>query len=330
MVDDSEKVETGKILVKIPRKSAKSGDITGGLPRVTELFEARNPSNPAVVSEIDGVVSFGKIKRGNREIIVEAKTGEIKKYLVKLSNQILVQENDFVKAGMPLSDGSITPNDILNIKGPSAVQQYLVNEVQEVYRLQGVKINDKHFEVLIRQMMQKVQIQDSGDTIFLEGQIVHKNEFIYENDILFGKKVVESVGDSSNLSEGQIVSARELREENSILKREDKSTVVARDAVNATGTPILQGITRASLQTKSFISAASFQETTKVLNEAAVNGRVDNLSGLKENVIVGHKIPAGTGNRDYGDMIVGYVDEYKDMLENKRIRYNEEWKVKKH
>ena len=324
MVDDSEKVETGKILVKIPRKSAKSGDITGGLPRVTELFEARNPSNPAVVSEIDGVISFGKIKRGNREIIVEAKTGEIKKYLVKLSNQILVQENDFVKAGMPLSDGSITPNDILNIKGPSAVQQYLVNEVQEVYRLQGVKINDKHFEVLIRQMMQKVQIQDSGDTIFLEGQIVHKNEFIHENDILFGKKVVESVGDSSNLSEGQIVSARELREENSILKREDKSTVVARDAVNATGTPILQGITRASLQTKSFISAASFQETTKVLNEAAVNGRVDNLSGLKENVIVGHKIPAGTGNRDYGDMIVGYVDEYKDMLENKRIRYNEE------
>ena len=324
MVDDSEKVETGKILVKIPRKSAKSGDITGGLPRVTELFEARNPSNPAVVSEIDGVISFGKIKRGNREIIVEAKTGEIKKYLVKLSNQILVQENDFVKAGMPLSDGSITPNDILNIKGPSAVQQYLVNEVQEVYRLQGVKINDKHFEVLIRQMMQKVQIQDSGDTIFLEGQIVHKNEFIYENDILFGKKVVESVGDSSNLSEGQIVSARELREENSILKREDKNTVVARDAVNATGTPILHGITRASLQTKSFISAASFQETTKVLNEAAVNGRVDNLSGLKENVIVGHKIPAGTGNRDYGDMIVGYVDEYKDMLENKRIRYNEE------
>ena len=324
MVDDSEKVETGKILVKIPRKSAKSGDITGGLPRVTELFEARNPSNPAVVSEIDGVVSFGKIKRGNREIIVEAKTGEIKKYLVKLSNQILVQENDFVKAGMPLSDGSITPNDILNIKGPSAVQQYLVNEVQEVYRLQGVKINDKHFEVLIRQMMQKVQIQDSGDTIFLEGQIVHKNEFIYENDILFGKKVVESVGDSSNLSEGQIVSARELREENSILKREDKNTVVARDAVNATGTPILQGITRASLQSKAYISAASFQETTKVLNEAAVNGRVDNLSGLKENVIVGHKIPAGTGNRDYGDMIVGYVDEYKDMLENKRIRYNEE------
>ncbi|MFL2592214.1 MAG: DNA-directed RNA polymerase subunit beta' [Flavobacteriaceae bacterium] len=324
MVDDSEKVKTGKILVKIPRKSAKSGDITGGLPRVTELFEARNPSNPAVVSEIDGVVSFGKIKRGNREIIVEAKTGEIKKYLVKLSNQILVQENDFVKAGMPLSDGSITPNDILNIKGPSAVQQYLVNEVQEVYRLQGVKINDKHFEVLIRQMMQKVKIQDSGDTIFLEGQIVHKNEFITENDNLYGNKVVESIGDSVNLKEGQIVSARELRDENSLLKREDKNLIIARDAVNATGTPILQGITRASLQTKSFISAASFQETTKVLNEAAVNGRVDYLSGLKENVIVGHKIPAGTGNREYGDMIVGYVDEYEDLLENKRIRYNEE------
>ena len=330
MVDDSEKVKTGKILVKIPRKSAKSGDITGGLPRVTELFEARNPSNPAVVSEIDGVVSFGKIKRGNREIIVEAKTGEIKKYLVKLSNQILVQENDFVKAGMPLSDGSITPNDILNIKGPSAVQQYLVNEVQEVYRLQGVKINDKHFEVLIRQMMQKVKIQDSGDTIFLEGQIVHKNEFITENDNLYGNKVVESIGDSVNLKEGQIVSARELRDENSLLKREDKNLIIARDAVNATGTPILQGITRASLQTKSFISAASFQETTKVLNEAAVNGRVDYLSGLKENVIVGHKIPAGTGNREYGDMIVGYVDEYEDLLENKRIRYNEEWKDKKY
>ncbi len=324
MVDDSEKVKTGKILVKIPRKSAKSGDITGGLPRVTELFEARNPSNPAVVSEIDGVVSFGKIKRGNREIIVEAKTGEIKKYLVKLSNQILVQENDFVKAGMPLSDGSITPNDILNIKGPSAVQQYLVNEVQEVYRLQGVKINDKHFEVLIRQMMQKVKIQDSGDTVFLEGQIVHKNEFIAENDNLFGKKVVESIGDSVNMKEGQIVSSRELRDENSLLKREDKNLIIARDAINATGTPVLQGITRASLQTKSFISAASFQETTKVLNEAAVNGRVDYLSGLKENVIVGHKIPAGTGNREYGDMIVGYVDEYEDLLENKRIRYNEE------
>ena len=321
IVDDGEKVEQGKILVKIPRKSAKSGDITGGLPRVTELFEARNPSNPAVVSEIDGVISFGKIKRGNREIIVESKTGEIKKYLVKLSNQILVQENDFVKAGMSLSDGAITPNDILNIKGPSAVQQYLVNEVQEVYRLQGVKINDKHFEVLIRQMMQKVQIQDSGDTTFLENQIVHKNEFLKENDNLYGKKVIEESGDSQNLKVGQIISARELRDENSLLKREDKKLIVAREAVNATGFPILQGITRASLQTKSFISAASFQETTKVLNEAAVNGKVDNLDGLKENVIVGHKIPAGTGNREFDDVIVGYVDEYEELLESKRIRF---------
>ena len=310
-------------MVKIPRKSAKSGDITGGLPRVTELFEARNPSNPAVVSEIDGVVNFGKIKRGNREIIIESKTGEIKKYLVKLSNQILVQENDFVKAGMPLSDGSITPNDILNIKGPSAVQQYLVNEVQEVYRLQGVKINDKHFEVLIRQMMQKVKIQDSGDTTFLEGQLIHKNEFISENDNLYNKKIVESVGNSENLKEGQVVTARELRDENSILKREDKELVLARDAVNATATPILQGITRASLQTKSFISAASFQETTKVLNEAAVNGKVDGLDGLKENVIVGHKIPAGTGNRKFNDLIVGFTDEYEELLAQKKLSYNE-------
>ena len=324
MVDDGDKVEAGKILVKIPRKSAKSGDITGGLPRVTELFEARNPSNPAVVSEIDGVVSFGKIKRGNREIIIESKTGEIKKYLVKLSNQILVQENDFVKAGMPLSDGAITPNDILNIKGPSAVQQYLVNEVQEVYRLQGVKINDKHFEVLIRQMMQKVKIQDSGDTTFLEGQLIHKNEFITENDNLFNKKIVESVGASENFKEGQVVSARDLRDENSLLKREDKELVMARDAVNATATPILQGITRASLQTKSFISAASFQETTKVLNEAAVNGKVDSLRGLKENVIVGHKIPAGTGNRKFNDIIVGYVDEYEELLAKKNLTFNEE------
>ena len=324
MVDDGEKVEAGKILVKIPRKSAKSGDITGGLPRVTELFEARNPSNPAVVSEIDGVVNFGKIKRGNREIIIESKTGEIKKYLVKLSNQILVQENDFVKAGMPLSDGAITPNDILNIKGPSAVQQYLVNEVQEVYRLQGVKINDKHFEVLIRQMMQKVKIQDSGDTTFLEGQLIHKNEFISENDNLFNKKIIESVGSSESFKEGQVISARELRDENSLLKREDKDLVVARDAVNATATPILQGITRASLQTKSFISAASFQETTKVLNEAAVNGKVDTLRGLKENVIVGHKIPAGTGNRKFNDVIVGYVDEYEELLAKKNLTFNEE------
>jgi len=317
MVDDGEKISLGKILVKIPRKSAKAGDITGGLPRVTELFEARNPSNPAVVSEIDGVVSFGKIKRGNREIIIESKLGDIKKYLVKLSNQILVQENDFVKAGMPLSDGSITPNDILNIKGPSAVQQYLVNEVQEVYRLQGVKINDKHFEVVVRQMMRKVRIKDSGDTIFLEDQLVHTSDFIKENDEIFGKKVVEDAGDSANFKAGQIITARSLRDENSLLKREDKGLVVARDASPATATPILQGITRASLQTKSFISAASFQETTKVLNEAAVNGKVDTLEGLKENVIVGHRIPAGTGLRAYENIIVGSNEEFDKLMEAK-------------
>ena len=317
MVDDGEKINLGKILVKIPRKSAKAGDITGGLPRVTELFEARNPSNPAVVSEIDGVVSFGKIKRGNREIIIESKLGDIKKYLVKLSNQILVQENDFVKAGMPLSDGSITPNDILNIKGPSAVQQYLVNEVQEVYRLQGVKINDKHFEVVVRQMMRKVRIKDSGDTIFLEDQLVHTSDFIKENDEIFGKKVIEDAGDSANYKAGQIITARTLRDENSLLKREDKGLVVARDASPATATPILQGITRASLQTKSFISAASFQETTKVLNEAAVNGKVDTLEGLKENVIVGHRIPAGTGLRAYENIIVGSNEEFDKLMEAK-------------
>ena len=323
MVDDEENIKVGKILVKIPRKSAKTGDITGGLPRVTELFEARNPSNPAVVSEIDGVVSFGKIKRGNREIIVESKLGEVKKYLVKLSNQILVQENDYVRAGMPLSDGSITPEDILNIKGPSAVQQYLVNEVQEVYRLQGVKINDKHFEVVVRQMMQKVRIQDPGDTIFLENQLVHKSDFIEENDDIFGKKVVEDAGDSVNLKPGQIVTARELRDENSLLRREDKALATARDVEPATATPILQGITRASLQTKSFISAASFQETTKVLNEAAVSGKVDTLEGLKENVIVGHKIPAGTGLREYDNIIVGSKEEFEEMMEEKQeVNYN--------
>lgn len=317
MVNDGEKIKEGKVLVKIPRKSAKSGDITGGLPRVTELFEARNPSNPAVVSEIDGVVSFGKIKRGNREIIIESKLGEIKKYLVKLSNQILVQENDYVRAGMPLSDGSVTPDDILNIKGPSAVQQYLVNEVQEVYRLQGVKINDKHFEVIVRQMMRKVEVQDPGDTIFLEGQLVHKDDFVEENDRLFGMKVVEDAGESSNLKPGQIITPRELRDENSILKRSDKALVVARDVITATATPVLQGITRASLQTKSFISAASFQETTKVLNEAAVSGKVDTLEGLKENVIVGHRIPAGTGMRTYDHIIVGSKSEYDEIMANK-------------
>ena len=309
IVEDGDKVKAGKVLVKIPRRSSKAGDITGGLPRITELLEARNPSNPAVVSEIDGVVSFGKIKRGNREIIVESRTGDIRKYLVKLSNQILVQENDFVKAGMSLSDGAITPDDILSIQGPSAVQQYLVNEIQEVYRLQGVKINDKHFEVVIRQMMQKVKIQDPGDTLFLESQLAHKSDFIHENDRLFGMKVVEDAGDSATLKEGQIVSVRELRDENSILKREDKNLVSARDVVLATATTVLQGITRASLQTKSFISAASFQETTKVLNEASVAGKEDHLLGLKENVIVGHRIPAGTGMRIYDNIIVGTKEE---------------------
>jgi len=323
MVDNGDTIKEGKILVKIPRKSAKAGDITGGLPRVTELFEARNPSNPAVVSEIDGVVSFGKIKRGNREIIVESKLGEIKKYLVKLSNQILVQENDYVRAGMPLSDGSVTPDDILNIKGPSAVQQYLVNEVQEVYRLQGVKINDKHFEVVVRQMMRKVRIIDPGDTIFLENQLVHKDDFIRENDDIFGMKVVEDAGDSESLKAGQIVSPRDLRDENSILRREDKNLVSARDAVSATASPILQGITRASLQTKSFISAASFQETTKVLNEAAVSGKVDSLEGLKENVIVGHKIPAGTGMRKYDTVIVGSKEGLDEMMaEKEEVNFN--------
>ncbi len=317
MIDDGDKIKEGTILVKIPRKSAKAGDITGGLPRVTELFEARNPSNPAVVSEIDGVVSFGKIKRGNREIIIESKLGEIKKYLVKLSNQILVQENDYVRAGMPLSDGSITPEDILSIKGPSAVQQYLVNEVQEVYRLQGVKINDKHFEVVVRQMMRKVRIVDPGDTIFLENQLVHKSDFITENDGIFGNKVVLESSESENLKPGMIITARELRDENSVLRRADKAMVEARDAVAATATPILQGITRASLQTKSFISAASFQETTKVLNEAAVSGKIDTLEGLKENVIVGHKIPAGTGMRDYESIIVGSKEEYDEIMARK-------------
>ena len=278
------------------------------------MFEARNPSNPAVVSEIDGIVSFGKIKRGNREIIVTAKTGDVKKYLIKLSNQILVQENDFIRAGTLLSDGAITPNDILKIKGPSAVQQYLVNEVQEVYRLQGVKINDKHFEVVVRQMMQKVMIEDSGDTTFLPGELVHKYDFINENDRISSMKVVEDPGDSTNLKAGQLVSPRELREENSILRRQDKQLVVARDIIPATASPVLQGITRASLQTKSFISAASFQETTKVLNEAAIRAKVDNLEGLKENVILGRKIPAGTGLKEYENITVSQKEDYDNMI----------------
>ena len=319
MVEAGEDIPAGKILVKIARKSAKAGDITGGLPRVTELFEARNPSNPAVVAAIDGIVSYGKIKRGNREIIIESRTGEVKKYLINLSKQILVQENDFVKAGTPLSDGAITPNDILDIKGPTAVQSYLVNEIQEVYRLQGVKINDKHFEVIVRQMMRKVKIQDTGDTLFLEGNLVHAIDFIEENDRIFGMKVVENAGESTNLKEGQIISTRELRDENSLLRREDKALVEARDASPATAAPVLQGITRASLQTKSFISAASFQETTKVLNEASVNAKEDTLEGLKENVIVGHLIPAGTGLKKYRETVVGSKEEYEKMQETMAV-----------
>ncbi len=317
VVNEGVKVELGQILVKIPRVTGKTGDITGGLPRVTELFEARNPSNPAVVSEIDGIVTFGKIKRGNREVIVEAKTGEQHRYLVSLSKHILVQENDFVKAGEQLSDGATSPGDILAIKGPTAVQEYLVNEIQEVYRLQGQKLNDKHFETIVRQMMRKVQIEDPGDTTFLELQLINKINFMAENDELYGKKVVVEPGDSENLKRGQIVTARKLRDENSVLRRKDMKLVEARDAVPATATPILQGITRASLQTNSWISAASFQETTKVLNEAAVNGKIDTLQGLKENVIVGHLIPAGTGLRQYEKIVVGSKEEYERLMASK-------------
>ncbi|MFA7274673.1 MAG: DNA-directed RNA polymerase subunit beta' [Crocinitomicaceae bacterium] len=308
-VKEGDKIEAGEILVKIPRIAGKTGDITGGLPRVTELFEARNPSNPAVISEIDGIAEYGKIKRGNREIIITSKTGEVRKYLVPLSKHILVQENDFVRAGSPLSDGAVTPNDILNIEGPTAVQEYIVNEIQEVYRLQGVKINDKHFEVIVRQMMLKAEIIDAGDTRFLEGQSVHKADIMEENDAIYGMKVVIEKGDSPSLKNGQIISARRLRDENSQLKRTDSTPVEARDAVPATSTPLLQGITRASLQTQSFISAASFQETTKVLNEAAISGKEDNLLGLKENVIVGHLIPAGTGIRRFQKMVVTGKEE---------------------
>jgi DNA-directed RNA polymerase subunit beta' len=314
-VKEGAMIEAGEILVKIPRVSGKTGDITGGLPRVTELFEARNPSNPAVVSEIDGIAEYGKIKRGNREIQITSKTGDVRKYLVPLSKHILVQENDFVRAGQPLSDGAITPNDILNIEGPTKVQEYIVNEIQEVYRLQGVKINDKHFEVIVRQMMLKAEIIDAGDTRFLEGQSVHKADIMEENDAIFGQKVVVDPGDSPELKAGQIVSARRLRDENSQMKRSDKQLVIARDAVPATSTPLLQGITRASLQTQSFISAASFQETTKVLNEAAISGKEDHLLGLKENVIVGHLIPAGTGVRDFQKMNVGSLDAYNELIE---------------
>jgi DNA-directed RNA polymerase subunit beta' len=304
-VSEGDKIEEGKVLVKIPRTAGKTGDITGGLPRVTELFEARNPSNPAVVSEIEGVASYGNIKRGNREIIITPKVGNDHKYLVPLSKHILVQQNDFVRAGQPLSDGAITPKDILNIEGPTKVQEYIVNEIQEVYRLQGVKINDKHFEVIVRQMMLKAEIIDSGDTRFLEGQSVHKADIMEENDALFGMMLVKEAGDSEELKKGQLVTVRKFRDENSKLKREDKALVDAREAKAATSKPMLQGITRASLQTQSFISAASFQETTKVLNEAAISGKEDHLLGLKENVIVGHLIPAGTGVRKFQKMIVG-------------------------
>ena len=318
MIDEGQDIKSGQVFVKIPRAVGKAGDITGGLPRVTELFEARNPSNPAVVSEIDGEVTFGKVKRGNREISVTSKTGEVKKYLVPLSKQILVQENDYVRAGTPLSDGAITPSDILAIKGPTAVQEYIVNEVQDVYRLQGVKINDKHFEVIVRQMMRKVTILDPGDTRFLEQQIVDKHEFMDENDRIWGKKVVVDAGDSQVLKPGQIVTARKLRDENSMLKRRDLRLVEVRDAVPATSEQILQGITRAALQTSSFMSAASFQETTKVLNEAAINGKVDTLEGMKENVICGHLIPAGTGQRDFDRLIVGSKEEFDRAFANRK------------
>jgi DNA-directed RNA polymerase, beta'' subunit, predominant form len=320
-VDEGATVEAGAVLVKIPRAAGKAGDITGGLPRVTELFEARNPSNPAVVSEIDGEISLGKIKRGNREIVVTSKTNEVKRYLVPLSRQILVQENDYIRAGTPLSDGAISPSDILAIKGPTAVQEYILNEVQDVYRMQGVKINDKHYEVIIRQMMRKVEIDDPGDTRFLEKQIVDKHEFLHENDWIYSKKVVVDAGDSDSLKPGMIITSRRLRDENSNLRRRDKRLVEGRDAIPATSSQILQGITRAALQTRSWLSAASFQETTKVLNEAAIQGKVDYLDGLKENVICGHLIPAGTGLKEYKNLVVGSRDEYDKMVEAKDDRY---------
>ncbi|MCG6185820.1 DNA-directed RNA polymerase subunit beta' [Maribellus maritimus] len=317
-VSNNQEVKAGTVLVKIPRAAGKAGDITGGLPRVTELFEARNPSNPAVVSEVDGEVSLGKIKRGNREIIVTTKNNDVKKYLVPLSKQILVQENDYIRAGTSLSDGATTPSDILAIKGPTAVQEYILNEVQDVYRMQGVKINDKHYEIIIRQMMRKVEIDDPGDTRFLEKQVVDKNEFISENDWIYNKKVVIESGDAEGLRSGQIISARRLRDENSQLRRRDKKLVEARDAIPATSSQILQGITKAALQTRSWLSAASFQETTKVLNEAAINGKTDYLDGLKENVICGHLIPAGTGLKEYKNLVVGSKSEYDQLIDLKR------------
>jgi len=316
-ISDGDKIVPGQILAKIPRSGNRTQDITGGLPRVTELFEARNPSNPAVVSQIDGVVTFGGIKRGNREIHIESRDGTQKKYMVPMSKHILVQDNDFIKAGHPLSDGAVTPGAILAIKGPSAVQNYLVNNIQEVYRLQGVKINDKHFEVIVRQMMKKVEIEDPGDTEFLEQEIADKMEFNKSNDWIFDKKIIVDAGDSDVLRRGQRVTLRQIRDENSKLKRRDMTTVQYRDAIPATSRPVLQGITRASLSTESFISAASFQETTKVLNEAAISGKVDSLEGLKENVIVGHLIPAGTGMRRFNRVLVANKDDYESIMPSK-------------
>ncbi|GAC1597066.1 MAG: hypothetical protein NVS3B19_19470 [Ginsengibacter sp.] len=319
IMEEGEVVKAGQVVVKIPRVLGKLRDITGGLPRVTELFEARNPGNPAVVSEIDGVVSFGNIKRGNREIIVEARDGVVKKYLVPLTRQILAQDGDFIKAGVALSDGQIAPADILSIKGPFAVQEYVVNEIQEVYRLQGVKINDKHIEVIVRQMMRKVTIEDAGDTKFLEGDTEDRYDFNVENDWIFDKKVVTEHGESNKMRPGQIVTLREVREENSILRRADKKVVEYRDARPATSSPLLLGITKASLGTHSWISAASFQETTKVLSSAAIQGKADEMMGLKENVITGHPIPAGTGMRDFDNMIVGSKEEYELLMTTKEV-----------
>jgi len=318
MVENGKKVKSGDILVKIPRAIGKSGDITGGLPRVTELFEARNPSNPAVVSAINGEVQMGKIKRGNREIIIKSRSGEEMRYLVPLSKQILVQENDYIRAGMPLSEGAISPTDILAIQGPTKVQEYIVNEVQEVYRMQGVKINDKHFEVIVRQMMRKLEIVDPGDTRFLPEQLVDKWEFMGENDDIYDKKVILDAGDSTELKAGMIITVRRLREENSTLKRRDLKLVEARDAIPATSNQVLQGITRAALRTNSFMSAASFQETTKVLSEAATFGKTDTLEGLKENVICGHLIPAGTGTREFEKIIVTSKDDYQRVFKSKK------------
>ena len=317
VIEEGDSVKAGQVIVKIPRTLRKSGDITGGLPRVTELFEARNPSNPAIVCEIDGVVGFGNVKRGNREIIVEAKDGVVKKYLVPLTRQILVQDGDFVKAGTPMSDGQTAPADILTIKGPFAVQEYVVNEIQEVYRLQGVRINDKHIEVIVRQMMKKVEIVDAGDTRFLEEDLEDRYEFNEENDRIFDKKVVVDPGESAKLKAGQIISVRDLREENSVLRRADKKLAEVRDASPATATPVLLGITKASLGVQSWISAASFQETTKVLSSAAIQGKTDDMLGLKENVITGHAIPAGTGLREFESLIVGSKEEYELLMTTK-------------